>query len=300
MLYGTPSNRPRTGRPPIFDDAEKSRLIAFITRDASTRRLSWDEIVIQMGYACCPRTLKAVVESMGYHKRVPRRKFNIRPANKPKRIAWCSARLHWTEEEWGRILWTDESSFSTAGFGHRPWVIRSPQEEYHPDCVDVMFEQGRQSRMAWGGFCGQLKSELVFIPGKAKLDSAMYVDTIMEPHLVPFWHQCCEEYGWARIVEDGAPGHKKHAIIYRELNEMDVVEWPAQSPDLNLIEALWMDMETELGETWGRVGDVETLQDVLRLVWEKIPKERLSSLVQSMPARLQAVIDAGGVQLPTR
>ena len=59
-----------------------------------------------------------------------------------------------------------------------------------------------------------------------------------------------------------------------------MVDWPAQSPDLNLIEALWMDMETELGETWGRVGEVETLQAVLKLqVWENIPKEQLRSLV---------------------
>ena len=268
MLYGSPSNRHRSGRPPIFDDAEKVRLIAFITRDARTRRMSWDEICYQMGYACSPRTVKAVVESMGYHKRVPRRKFNIRPANRPIRVAWCRQRLHWTEEEWGRILWTDESSFSTSGFGHRPWVIRRPEEleEYHADCIDESFNQGRQSKMAWGGFCGQLKSDIVFIPGKAKLDSAMYVETIMEPHLVPFWHRCCEEYGWARIVEDRAPGHKKHAISYRELNEMDVVQWPAQSPDLNLIEALWMDMETKLGETWGRVGDVQTLVTVRPLI----------------------------------
>ena len=76
--------------------------------------------------------------------------------------------------------------------------------------------------MAWGGFCGGIKSELVIVPGKAKLDSAAYVTTIMEPHLVPLWHRCCEEYGWAVVVEDGAPGHKGHAKRYRELNGMDV------------------------------------------------------------------------------
>jgi len=101
--------------------------------------------------------------------------------------------------------------------------------------------------MAWGGFCGTTKSELVFIPGKAKLDSAMYVETVMEPYLVPFWHQCCEEYGWTRVIENGAPGHQKYARIYRQKNEIDAVPWPAQSPDLNLIEALLMDLETELG-----------------------------------------------------
>ena len=225
--------------------------------------------------------------------------FNIWPANKSKRVTWCLAQLNWTEEEWGRILWTNESSFSTAGFGHRPWVIQSAAEEYHPDCVDETFEQECQSKMAWGGFCSQLKSHLVFIPGKAKLDLAMYVEAIMEPHLVSFWHKCCKEYKWAKVLEDGVvPGHKKHAISYQELNGMDVIDWPVQSLDFSLIEALWVDMETELGETWGWVGNIETLQDVLRVVWENIPKERLSSLVRSMPAQLQAVIDAKGGTTP--
>ena len=100
-------------------------------------------------------------------------------------------------------------------------------------------------RTSWiGGFCGALKSDLVMVPSKAKLDSATYVVTIMEPHLV----QSCKEYGWAKVVEDGAPGYKKYAIQYRKLNGLDTLQWLAQSPDLNLIEALWIDMETELGE----------------------------------------------------
>ena len=88
-----------------------------------------------------------------------------------------------------------------AGFGHRPWVIRSPEEEYHTDCIDEIFNQGRQSRMVWGGFCEGIKPKLVCIPGKAMLDSATYVATVIEPHLVPL---CCGEYGWAAVEEDGA------------------------------------------------------------------------------------------------
>lgn len=121
----------------------------------------------------------------------------------------------------------------------------------------------------------------------------------MEPHLVPFWHECCEKYGWVGVVEDGAPGHKGFANQYRRLNEMEQIRWPAQSPDLNLIKALWMDMEAELAETWGRVGDIPTLETVLNTVWHNgIPAERLENLLDSIPQRLQAVIDAGGGPTP--
>ena len=45
------------------------------------------------------------------------------------------------------MLWTDESKFSTAGFGNRPWVKRKALEEYHSDCIDETFEFGCESRM---------------------------------------------------------------------------------------------------------------------------------------------------------
>ena len=152
--------------------------------------------------------------------------------------------------------------------------------------------------MIWGAFCGTTRSQLVFIPPKAKVDSALYVRNIMYPHLVPFWHTCCEEYGWVTVVEDGAPGHKGFSTRYRNLNQMETTRWPAQSPDLNLIENLWLDMENELGETWGRIGDMRTLETALNAVWNGIPDRRLDELIRTMPQRLQAVIEAEGG--PTR
>ena len=65
--------------------------------------------------------------------------------------------------------------------------------------------------MIWGGFCGSIKSELVIIPGKATLDSAAYATAVMEPHLVPLWNKYCKERRWAVVMEDGAPGHRRHS-----------------------------------------------------------------------------------------
>jgi len=63
--HSTPSNCIRSGRPPIFDDEEKTRLVAFITRDSRTRRLSWEAICIETDYACDPKTVRDAVISLG-------------------------------------------------------------------------------------------------------------------------------------------------------------------------------------------------------------------------------------------
>jgi hypothetical protein len=50
--------------------------------------------------------------------------------------------------------------------------------------------------MVWGTFCGTTKSDMVFISGKAKLDSTTYLEIVMESHFVPFLHQY---YGELRL-----------------------------------------------------------------------------------------------------
>lgn len=117
---------------------------------------------------------------------------------------------------WLRVVWTDESTYSTKGFGHRPMVLRRPDEEYHPDCIDEIWESGRKSQMVWGAFCGELKSELFFVPSGAKINGETYTTEILDPLLIPFWHQTCEFYGWTIVMEDGAPGHKGVSKICRE------------------------------------------------------------------------------------
>jgi hypothetical protein len=57
-------------------------------------------------------------------------------------------------------------------------------------------------------------------------------------------------------------------------------------------------MEVELGQIWGRVSDPEALEAAVKAAWNSITEERLEGLIRSMPARLQAVIDADGHPTP--
>lgn len=253
---GIPTNRRRQGRLLILNQGEKARLREFVTRDKNTRRLSWESIVQEMRYLFSPRTIKGVIASMGYHKRLPRKKqvyysqyypnycitnvsrWEIRLQNLLQRVRWFQDRLHWIYEECFRTVWSDKSTFNTAGFGHRHWVIRTSQVEYHADCIDETWKSGRKNVMVWGAFCGEMKTELVFTLPGVTINSRVYVYQILQLYLIPFCHDTREEYGWTQLVEDNALGHKGRENICRQINEMDVIPWPSQSPDFNLIEAL--------------------------------------------------------------
>jgi len=74
---------------------------------------------------------------------------------------------------------------------------------------------------------------------------------------------------------------------------MKFLDWPAQSPDLNPIENLWAIMKRSITTQIIAQG-VEDLEKQLFNEWWSIPQETINKLIDSMPSRVQAVIDSHG------
>jgi hypothetical protein len=75
-------------------------------------------------------------------------------------------------------------------------------------------------------------------------------------------------------------------------NDVTVLQWPSQSPDLNPIEHLWEELDRRLRKKTYK--KLDKLMEAIKEEWQKIPLERIIKLVDSMPKRCQAVIDAKG------
>jgi hypothetical protein len=86
----------------------------------------------------------------------------------------------------------------------------------------------------------------------------------------------------------------RKATKWFEDNDIQVLSWPAQSPDLNPIEHLWEHLKRQLRKYDNPPRGAHELWDRLVDEWNEIAPEVCQNLIESMPRRIEAVIKANG------
>ncbi|GFW26684.1 transposable element Tcb1 transposase [Trichonephila clavipes] len=69
-------------------------------------------------------TVARRLHSGGLFARRPVRSVPITPAHRRRRSLWCREHRNWRDNEWGRVLFTDESRFSLSSDSHRILIWR--------------------------------------------------------------------------------------------------------------------------------------------------------------------------------
>ncbi|GFU82877.1 HTH_Tnp_Tc3_2 domain-containing protein [Trichonephila clavipes] len=68
----------------------------------------------------------------GLFARRPVRCIPLTPAHRRRRSQWCQEHRNWRDNEWGRVLFTDESRFSLSRDSHRILIWRERESRNHP------------------------------------------------------------------------------------------------------------------------------------------------------------------------
>ncbi|ORD98190.1 TCB2 [Hepatospora eriocheir] len=93
--------------------------------------------------------------------------------------------------------------------------------------------------------------------------------------------------------QDNDPKHKAALTNdFFDKNNVEVLNWPSQSPDMNPIENLWHYLKIQVYKR--KPKNLKELEEFVVDEWFKIPQEMCKNLVKSIPKRIEQLYKSKG------
>lgn len=236
------------------------------------------------------QTIRNRLHEHGLHARRPLRCPPIRPENRGRRKDWSENHRNWTEDQWSKVLFTDESRFGFHPDTRRTRIWRRPGNAERLRVVQEVHNYSGGTVMVWAGIMTGRRTDLVFPEGN--LSAVSYINEVLEPVVLPLSSQIGSEF---ILMHDNARPHTARITTeWLDAREINVLPWPAQSPDLNPIEHAWDALQRSILPHLASVTTRVQLCNLLQDHWRQIPQDRFDTLISSMPRRCQSVITARG------
>ncbi|GFV91066.1 transposable element Tcb2 transposase [Trichonephila clavipes] len=140
----------------------------------------------------------------GLFARRPVRCVPLTPAHRRRRSLWCREHRNWRDNEWGRVLFTDESRFSLSSDSHRILIWRERGSRNHPSNIIERDRYGGRGVLVWGGIMLGSRTDLhIFDAGS--VNGTRYCNEILLPYVRLFRGAMGLQF---LFMDDNAPCHR--------------------------------------------------------------------------------------------
>ena len=235
-------------------------------------------------------TFKRYLKVIGASRRPNCKKEVTILRHRKARLAWVKQRKFWTVQQWSKVIFSDECCVKI-GQDKRVYVWKMADEGYYRPDLYGDNKKPKCQVMIWGCISWFGVGTISAIDGT--LNSQGYLD-ILEENV---WPVIAKHFPRGDYIfqDDGASIHTAHLIRnYKQRTGMKTMTWPAKSPDLNIIENLWMILKHKIHQDIDLIKNSEDLKRIIRKAWDDIQVNYIRSLYSSLPRRLMKVATLKG------
>ncbi len=220
--------------------------------------------------------------------RIAHKKPFISPKNKLLRYEISKKFLAISNETWRTVIFTDEASFEMFPTRKRQTIYRRPGTAFETKNLVPSVKFGGGKVMVWRCVSHKGVGNLVFVDGK--INSGKYINILANNLKDSASKMNLSSY---IFQQDSAPCHKsKTTMDYFEAEEIALLDWAPQSPDLNPIEHVWAYIKLKLRDFIPK--NLDDLKRKILEIWYAIPLDYIQKLIDGMLKRSCAVFEAKG------
>ncbi|KAI4900533.1 hypothetical protein NFI96_006829 [Prochilodus magdalenae] len=285
-------NLPRSGAPCKISPRGASMILRKVRNEPRITRQDLVNDLNRAGTTVSKKTISNTLRRQGL-KSCSARKVPLPSQTHVKaRLKFANDHLNDPEEEWEKVMWSDETKIELFGLNSTRHVWRKKNDEYNPKNTIPTVKHGGGNIILWGCFSAKGTGRLHRIVGR--MDGAMYRE-ILANNLLPSVRALKMGRGWV-FQHDNDPKHTARATKeWLQRKHLKVLEWPSQSPDLNPIENLWRELKVRVAQRQPR--NLKALEEICMEEWAKIPAAVCANLVKNYRKHLISVIANKGTSM---
>ncbi|GFW09903.1 transposable element Tc1 transposase [Trichonephila clavipes] len=256
-------------------------------RTTSSRQLAaqWSTAT---GVSLCASSIQRRLLQPGLRARIPLYRIPLTQNHRHLRLQWANVHRSW-RADWQQVVFSDESRFNLWHHDGRIRVRRYAGERHIPECIIERHSRRTPGVMVWGAIAYHGRSQLLRIAGN--LNSTRYINEVLQSQAIPF----LQGLPGAVFQQDNARPHVAKTVkSYLVSQQVQLLPWPAYSPDMSPIEHEWDIVGRRLARDLCPVVSTDELWLRIQTIWNTLPQADIQNLFNSIPRRVVAFIAARG------
>lgn len=286
-----------------LNENQQTKLIEYLDGHRYATR---NEIIEALNLDCVPQTVGRYIKKLGYGTFVAAVEPDLEPKHKKQRILFCESNLNLN---WSNVVASDEKTLQNYKSG-RTQIKRKRNERYKLSNIVKKNKNGRCKLNLWSYISSNGLGKLYNV--SPKYNSKLYCETLDDALI-----DINNDNPNFILLQDGARHHTSkytksylanNLKVYNEekkiweekknsinKNVPILKDYPARSPDLNILENIWSVFQSRYNKLVLKIGQPKNKKSLwiyARYVWNNLRKDKelVRKLFDSYPQRVRKII----------